>query len=253
MGAGSDDTATGSGDTAPGPGDMATRSSSPGTASGSRLRTWGSGSSTAGCATTGSGSGVSTVKTTRVPHPEGSSRTVPLARSASHSTRDSGSTFVIRISPNSPRWRARDSSSESSAHSSGGDFTRVREAWSDVMRDRFAVPRTLPPDLARGLLVRAQRLAGPEREGPATVADVTRLVAGLQAQDAGAAALGVRARLAGATLTQVNQARFEDRTVARIWCMRGTLHLVPAEDARWLVALLAPVGLARNRRRREQM
>ena len=35
--------------------------------------------------------------------------------------------------------------------------------------------------------------------------------------------------------------------------MRGTLHLVPAEDARWLVALLGPVGLARGRRRREQM
>ena len=28
--------------------------------------------------------------------------------------------------------------------------------------------------------------------------------------------------------------------------MRGTLHLVPAEDARWLVALLGPVGLARG-------
>ena len=41
--------------------------------------------------------------------------------------------------------------------------------------------------------------------------------------------------------------------MARIWCMRGTLHLVPAEDARWLVALLGPVGLARGRRRREQM
>jgi hypothetical protein len=121
------------------------------------------------------------------------------------------------------------------------------------MRDRFAVPRTLPPDLARGLLVHGQRLGGPEREGPATVAEVTRLVAGLQAQDAGAAALGVRARLAGATLSQVAHARFEDRTVARIWCMRGTLHLVPAEDARWLVGLLGPVGLARNRRRREQM
>ena len=35
--------------------------------------------------------------------------------------------------------------------------------------------------------------------------------------------------------------------------MRGTLHLVPAEDARWMVALLGPVGLARGRRRREQM
>ena len=80
-----------------------------------------------------------------------------------------------------------------------------------------------------------------------------RLVGGLQAQDAPAAALGVRARLAGATAAAVERARFEERSVARIWCMRGTLHLVPAEDARWLVALLGPIGLARGRRRREQM
>jgi hypothetical protein len=121
------------------------------------------------------------------------------------------------------------------------------------MRDRFAVPRTLPPDLARALLVRAQRLGGPEREDGGSVADVVRLVGGLQAQDAPAAALGVRARLGGATASAVAHARFEERSVARIWCMRGTLHLVPAEDARWLVALLGPVGLARGRRRREQM
>ena len=121
------------------------------------------------------------------------------------------------------------------------------------MRDRFAVPRTLPSDLARGLLTSAQRLGGPEREAAATVEEVVRLVGGLQAQDAPAAALGVRARLPGATASAVDHARFEERSVARIWCLRGTLHLVPAEDARWLVALLGPVGLARGRRRREQM
>ena len=115
------------------------------------------------------------------------------------------------------------------------------------MRDRFAVPRTLPSDLARGLLASAQRLGGPEREDGATVEEVVRLVAGLQAQDAPAAALGVRARLPGATASAVDHARFEERSVARIWAMRGTLHLVPAEDARWLVALLGPVGLARGR------
>ena len=80
-----------------------------------------------------------------------------------------------------------------------------------------------------------------------------RLVGGLQAQDAPAAALGVRARLPGVTAGAVEHARFEERSVVRIWCMRGTLHLVPAEDARWLVALLGPIGLARGRRRREQM
>ena len=76
-----------------------------------------------------------------------------------------------------------------------------------------------------------------------------RAVVGLQAQDAGAASLGVRARLAGSTASAVDRARFEDRTIARVWCMRGTLHLVAAEDVRWLVALLGPVGLRRNAKR----
>jgi hypothetical protein len=31
--------------------------------------------------------------------------------------------------------------------------------------------------------------------------------------------------------------------------MRGTLHLIPAEDARWMVALLGPVGLRKSARR----
>jgi len=35
--------------------------------------------------------------------------------------------------------------------------------------------------------------------------------------------------------------------------MRGTLHMVPVEDVRWLVALLGPDFVARNRRRRRQL
>ena len=42
------------------------------------------------------------------------------------------------------------------------------------------------------------------------------------------------------TLAEVEAARFEERSVARTWVMRGTLHLIPAEDARWMVALLGP-------------
>ena len=106
--------------------------------------------------------------------------------------------------------------------------------------------RTLPPDLARGLLSRAQRLAGAPHS---SVVDVVRAVAGLQAQDAGAAALGIRARRPGSTLADVDHARFEERSVARTWVMRGTLHLVPAEDARWMVALLGPIGLRKSARR----
>ena len=106
--------------------------------------------------------------------------------------------------------------------------------------------RTLPPDLARGLLARAQRLAGAPHSG---VADTVRAVAALQAQDAGAAALGVRARRPGTTAAEVDAARFEERSVARTWVMRGTLHLIPAEDARWMVERLGPIGLRKSAKR----
>jgi hypothetical protein len=114
------------------------------------------------------------------------------------------------------------------------------------MEDRFAMARTLPPDLARGLLARGQRLAGGPRS---TVSETVAAVAALQAQDAGAAALGVRARRPGSTLAEVEAARFEERSVARTWVMRGTLHLIPAEDARWMVELLGPIGLRKSARR----
>src|SRR4051794_11967805 len=114
------------------------------------------------------------------------------------------------------------------------------------MGDRFAVAATLPPDLARALLAAGQRLAGAPHAG---VADVVKAVAALQAQDAGAAHLGIRARRPGTTLADVETARFEERSVARTWAMRGTLHLIPAEDARWMVALLGPMGLRKSARR----
>ena len=63
------------------------------------------------------------------------------------------------------------------------------------------------------------------------------------------AALGIRARRPGSTLAEVEAARFEERSVARTWVMRGTLHLIPAEDARWMVALLGPIGLKKSARR----
>ncbi len=94
------------------------------------------------------------VSTTRVPHPDGSSRTVPLARSPSQATAVSGSSLVMRISPNWPRWRASDAASLHSAHNSGGDLTRVRLASCSVMA--LVSPgraRLLPrPKLATGII-----------------------------------------------------------------------------------------------------
>ena len=93
---------------------------------------------TSGSASTaGSGTAVTigvAVSVTCVPQPDGSSRTVPLACSPSQATVVSGSSLVILISPNSPRWRANDCATLHSAHSSGGDFTIVRLALcSSVM------------------------------------------------------------------------------------------------------------------------
>ncbi len=72
---------------------------------------------------------------------------------------------------------------------------------------------------------------------------------GLQAQYWQAAQLAVRARSSGLEAGAVDRARETDRTVVRTWCLRGTLHLVPAEDVGWLTGLLGP-GIIRGRRRR---
>src|SRR5262249_28211295 len=45
----------------------------------------------------------------------------------------------------------------------------------------------------------------------------------------------------------------EERTVVRTWAMRGTLHMLPAEDVGWIVALLGPLFAATDRRRRLQL
>src|SRR2546430_6597692 len=103
---------------------------------------------------------------------------------------------------------------------------------------------------ALALRMRAQGLAGT----PAgDVAVAVRRAAGLQAQDTTAARLAVRARSRGLDEPSVVRAANDDRTVVRSWLMRGTLHMVPSEDLRWLTALLGPSIVGGGRRRREQL
>jgi len=109
---------------------------------------------------------------------------------------------------------------------------------------------TLTPEQARALRLRAGRLAGLPPDDRAGVAGVVRALAGIQAQDFAAAGLAVRARSVGLTGADVTRARTEERSVVRTWALRGTLHLLAAEDVGWLTALLAPGCLAGDRRRR---
>src|SRR2546430_14029107 len=102
---------------------------------------------------------------------------------------------------------------------------------------------------ALALRMRAQGLGGT----PAgDVAVAVRRAAGLQAQDTTASRLAVRARSRGLDEPSVVRAANDDRTVVRSWLMRGTLHMVPSEDLRWLTALLGPPVVNAGRRRRAQ-
>lgn len=89
--------------------------------------------------------------------------------------------------------------------------------------------------------------------GPAGVAEVVRRTCGLQAQTWTGAALQVRARSTTTTKADVDAARERDRSVVRGWFLRGTLHLVAAEDFGWLLELLGPVLERRNERRYRQL
>ena len=65
--------------------------------------------------------------------------------------------------------------------------------------------------------------------------------------------MAVRARTQGLTQAEFDDAVATSRTVVRTWLMRGTIHLVAAEDAGRMVDLIGPAVRARYRRRREQL
>src|SRR2546425_3490313 len=117
-------------------------------------------------------------------------------------------------------------------------------------RSPYCRPR--PGGLVLRLRVRAQRLpaaAGRKSTPPVVLRDIC----GLQAQLMSAAGLGLRVRSAGMNAGTVRRALNQDRSIVRTWLMRGTLHLVAAEDLGWLLSLLGPVFAAGNETRHAQL
>jgi winged helix DNA-binding protein len=78
-------------------------------------------------------------------------------------------------------------------------------------------------------------------------------VCGLQAQVLSAAWLGVRARSRGIGRPALDRALNQQRSIVRAWLMRGTLHVVAAEDFRWLLQLLGPVFIRAGATRQAQL
>jgi Winged helix DNA-binding domain len=79
--------------------------------------------------------------------------------------------------------------------------------------------------------------------------DVVRLSGPVQAQEPRAARLAFRARCAGLVAADVDRARTEERSLLRAWMMRKTVHLIPADDAGWIVPLFAPIIVRWSRKR----
>jgi hypothetical protein len=103
------------------------------------------------------------------------------------------------------------------------------------------------PDAAlRRARAQAQLLRPAPDGGPSATAAVRRLLA-VQAQDARAARLALRARVAGLRAADLDAA-----PLVVAWLNRGTLHLVADEDWPWLLALTAPGRATANRRRLAQ-
>lgn len=102
-----------------------------------------------------------------------------------------------------------------------------------------------PHEVARLRLV-TQRLVGPPE---ATAADAVRWMLAVQAQDLPGALTSVALRSSGRARAEVIAA-LDAGEIVRSWPMRGTLHLVAAEDLPWMVDLLAPRVLAASVARR---
>jgi len=68
---------------------------------------------------------------------------------------------------------------------------------------------------------------------------------GVQAQVLSAAGLSLRARVKGLTAAAVDRALLRDRTLVKAWLMRGTLHLLPADEFPAYVGALRQAADAR--------
>ncbi|WP_329100407.1 winged helix DNA-binding domain-containing protein [Micromonospora sp. NBC_01699] len=99
------------------------------------------------------------------------------------------------------------------------------------------------------LRLAAQHLVGP---GLPTATEAVRWLTAVQAQDFPGALTSVALRTAGGS-RQLVEAALDRGEIVRSWPMRGTLHLVAAEDLPWILALTTPRMVARAVGRQAQL
>ena len=114
-----------------------------------------------------------------------------------------------------------------------------------------ALPKEISVSELRTLRTQAQGLH--VRLSRVSLVDAVRAVCGINAQLRPAMLLALRARIGELQIEDVEAAIATGHILVRTWVMRSTLHLLPAEDLRWLVSLLGPIFIPKGKRRRLQL
>lgn len=97
-----------------------------------------------------------------------------------------------------------------------------------------------------------QQLLGSDKRARRTAETVSALFA-LQSQEWPSAQLAIHARCPADAQADVARAREVERAFVLTWALRGTLHLVPAQDLRWLLELCAPTAISDSKSRYKQL
>jgi len=103
----------------------------------------------------------------------------------------------------------------------------------------------------RQLRARQQLLCAVSQRSSA--AEIVPQLFALQSQEWPSAQLAIHARARGITQADVIHAREVERAFVLTWSLRGTLHLVAAEDLRWQLDLCGPPALRGSRSRYKQL
>jgi hypothetical protein len=103
-------------------------------------------------------------------------------------------------------------------------------------------------EIAR-LRLTSQQIADPAFRTPE---ELTSYLGAVQAQDPAAMKWAIGLRLRQANEAAIEQALATGQIV-RTWPVRGTLHVVAAEDVHWILALCAPRMIVRNATRYQQL
>lgn len=101
----------------------------------------------------------------------------------------------------------------------------------------------------RHMRLSAQHLLKGTKSEYSNVAQLLQTICGVQAQYPFDANLAMRVRMNNLTLEELGKAQLDERIIVRTWCMRGTLHLLAADDFYWLMDLHGKAFIKKSQHR----